>query len=58
MGGMAVACKNGISTSILSYGWHGGSDFPIALSLWRMGCIVVAFMNVINPSILLWVGWK
>jgi hypothetical protein len=23
-GGMAVAYKNGISKSILAYGWHGG----------------------------------
>jgi hypothetical protein len=60
MGGMPVACKKGISPSILAYGWlgrrvqdwhrvihfgvwglHGGSDYLIGTSIWRMGGMVV-----------------
>jgi hypothetical protein len=37
MGGMAVACKIVISPSILTCGWHGGSDVLIGPSISAYG---------------------
>jgi hypothetical protein len=51
MGGMAVACKNVISPSILTYGWHGGSDVLVCRLIFTYGWHGGRVKYGISPSI-------
>jgi hypothetical protein len=52
---MLAACKNGISPSILTNGWHGGSDVLIgsySSAYWWHGGRVQELYNSINFGVL------
>jgi hypothetical protein len=58
-GGMAVACKNGISPTVLAYEWHGGTDVLIAPSIlaygWRRGQVKKLYKSIHSD---LWGGME